>query len=313
MPEIEFQVGQVYRNREGEYEVLSLDPATRRMEVRFLQGNLQKSLDMGIQSRIIQNLRIEAKLAAAAAEAPPEKPARPSRTTSTSSTTTERKALGKDFTGMRRVDFSGAVDGTNWRSRGSLAGALGTKLKRALKTKAAFKTYPVSRCPAVHLSHRADLADAAEISRVAKFTVQAAREGLHFGFYAERVDESCADWDRLVRKLREDDTLRQYASKLERDGFRFEGRRGLGQEHWTYADGPDKGTQPLWSADASWEERLKALEAPFVDEETRELYFLWTLTPDEAMDLGTGLVDEIGGLFSKLAPFYSAAAMPIGE
>ncbi len=63
MPEIEFQVGKTYSNRVGEYKVLEIDRSAGRMEVCFLEGGAHKSLDMTIQSRICQNMVLDARRA----------------------------------------------------------------------------------------------------------------------------------------------------------------------------------------------------------------------------------------------------------
>jgi len=63
MPEIEFQVGKTYSNRVGEYKVLEIDRSAGRMEVCFLEGGERKSLDMTIQSRICQNMVLDARRA----------------------------------------------------------------------------------------------------------------------------------------------------------------------------------------------------------------------------------------------------------
>lgn len=61
MPEIEFQVGKTYSNRIGEYKVLEINRSTGRMEVCYTEGGEHKSLDMTIQSRICQNMVLDAR------------------------------------------------------------------------------------------------------------------------------------------------------------------------------------------------------------------------------------------------------------
>lgn len=287
MAEVKFQVGEVYSNRDGQYKVLAIDTAGGRMEVRFLEGGLTRSLDMTIQARICSNLKLEAKMAEGARLEKVAKAAKP---------TAEKKALGRDFHGMRSEDFNGTVIGTTWRNRDSLAGAVRARLQRHFKKP--FKSSAVYNWPVVFLSHQPEVANAAEGSaRIAKYTVQADASGLRYGLYAELVDGECHDWDRLVKKLREDDTLRKFAAQLEKEGLKIEGRRVFGK----------KGVEPLWSPKESWENRLKALEAPLEAGETRELYLVRSMSVDEAVSKGTDLVDEIGDAFVKLAPFYSAA------
>ena len=61
MTDVTFQVGKTYCNRIGEYEVLAIHPSSGRMDVRFLEGGVQKSLDLTIQARIINNMLFDAK------------------------------------------------------------------------------------------------------------------------------------------------------------------------------------------------------------------------------------------------------------
>lgn len=293
MPEVKFQVGQVYANRDGQYEVLSVDPGGGRMEVRFVESKTTKSLDMAIQSRIVQNLQLEARIAENARLAEkPEKPEKAPRTPRAprAASTGEKKALGREFTGMRPEDFTGTVTGTTWRNKDSLAGGVRARLQKHFKKQ--FKSTPVSNAPAVFMTHQ----ESGEGS-LARFVLRADQEGLHFGLFVERLNDQCADFDRFVRKLREDDTLRQFATQLEKGGMRVEARRS--------ASGT---TEPMWESGASWDERLAALEAAPAGNETREISLFRVMPIQEAVDKGTDLVDEVGDMLVKeLAPFYSAA------
>lgn len=296
MPEVKFQVGQVYANRDGQYEVLSVDPGGGRMEVRFVESKTTKSLDMAIQSRIVQNLQLEARIAenARLAEKPekPEKAPRAPRAPRAASTG-EKKALGREFTGMRPEDFTGTVTGTTWRNKDSLAGGVRARLQKHFKKQ--FKSTPVSNAPAVFMTHQ----ETGEAACIARFVLRADQDGFHYGLLLERVNEQCADFERFVRKLREDDTLRQFATQLEKGGLRVEGRRSV------------SGTsEPLWEAGSSWDARLAALEAPYSGGESREISLLRLVPVQEAVDKGTDLVDEVAkALTEQLAPFYSAAAL----
>lgn len=296
MPEVKFQVGQVYANRDGQYEVLSVDPGGGRMEVRFVESKTTKSLDMAIQSRIVQNLQLEARMAENARLAEkPEKPAKAPRAPRAprAASTGEKKALGREFTGMRPEDFTGTVTGTTWRNKDSLAGGVRARLQKHFKKQ--FKSTPVSNAPAVFMSHQ----ETGDSACVARFVLRADQEGFHYGLFLERVNDQCADFERFVRKMREDDTLRQFATQLEKGGLlRVEGRRSV------------SGTsEPLWQADASWDARLAALEAPHAAGETRDVSLLRLMPVQEAVDKGTDLVDEVSEALVKLAPFYSAAAL----
>lgn len=306
MPEVKFQVGQVYANRDGEYEVLSIDPSGGRMEVQFVANRSTKSLDMTIQSRIVQNMQLEARMAENARlaeklesekpEKAPRAPRAPRAATGEKKAPGEKKALGREFQGMRPEDFTGSVLGTTWRSKDSLAGGVRARLQRHFKKP--FKSSPVYNWPVVYLSHQDVAAKAEEGVRVARFMLRADEQGLHHGLYLERASDLCVDFDRFVRRLGEDDTLRQFASQLEKGDLRLEGRRRTAS-----------GVEPLWEADSPWETRLEALTAPCGEGETREISLIRVMPVQEAVDKGADLVDEIGAALVQLAPFYNAAAL----
>lgn len=301
MAEVKFQVGQVYSNRDGQYEVLSVDPGGGRMEVRFVETKTTRSLDMTIQSRIVQNLQLEARMAENARLAEkPEKPVKAPRAPRApkapkAASTGEKKALGREFTGMRPEDFAGTVTGTTWRNKDSLAGGVRARLQKHFKKQ--FKSSPVYNYPMVFMTHQ----EVEEGARVARFVLRADESGLHYGLFLERVNDQCVDFDRFVRKLREDGTLREIASQQERGGLKVEGRR-------TAAKGAAQ--EPMWDADSTWDQRLAALEAPPAEGETREISLIRVMPVQEAVDKGASLVDEVGEVLTKgLGPFYSAAAL----
>ncbi len=66
MTEVKFKVGEVYKNRLGEYKVLKIDQASGSMEVRYLESGDGKTLDMTIQSRICRNMQLDARIEKAA-------------------------------------------------------------------------------------------------------------------------------------------------------------------------------------------------------------------------------------------------------
>lgn len=283
MAEVRFVVGGVYRNRNGEYEVLSVDPAGGRMEVRFQDGRRQ-SLDMSTQSRIVQNMTLDAKIEAAQSAPPPRAPRRVSKT------------LGREFQGMLPEDFTGTVTGTTWRGKKSLGGAVVAQLEQHFRRP--FASNPVYRVAQIFLSHHpfSVLKDPDESRRLAKYIVRAEPEGLLYGFYAELPPKGSPDWRRLIESLRRDAALRDLVTALEAEGLHLEGYcwRGAGRE-------------PLWPEGATWDDRLRELEAPISEDKYRDLWLVRRLSVQEALDRGTELAGDIGDLFVRLAPVYEAA------
>lgn len=283
MADFQFQVGGTYANREGEYRVLSVDRKTGRMEVQFLASGLSRTLDMGIQARIRGNLDLEARLAARPPAPPPGRAARP-------------KLPGREFAGMRPEDFLDTVTGTTWRSRESLGGGLAALLGQHFQLP--FQSVAPYRWARVFLTHQpAALSDPEEARKIAKYTVWADTRGLHYGVYVERLDAGYRDWERLAQRLAEDAELRALVSELEAQGLRmhaFRNREGV--------------LEPLLVGGEPWEARLEALD-PRHDGVFRDLYLNFSLSVDEAVARGRGLLDDVAEALVKLAPLYRAAAL----
>lgn len=286
MADVKFQVGQTYSNRDGTYEVLSVDSKAGRMDVRF-EGGAKRSLDMAIQSRIVQNLQLEGRIAERA-EQERTAPPRPRGSGS-------KKALGREFTGLRPEDFLDTVTGTTWRSQGSLAGGVAALLRSHFG--ATFKSKAPRTWARVFLSHQVDELAAKELApHIAKFTLWADPEGFHYGLYLERRDEQFRDWERFATRMAEDGGLRQLVDELEKQGLRmqvFLHRNGV--------------REPLLAEGASWEDRLDALSTRH-DGEYRDLYLSFSLPVDDAVARGRGLMDDVADALVKLAPLYTAAA-----
>lgn len=284
MADVKFQVGQRYSNRDGTYEVLAVDSKAGRMDVRF-EGGETRSLDMAIQSRIVQNLELEGRMAARA-EQVKAAPPRPRGT--------KKAALGREFTGMRPEDFLDTVTGTTWRSRASLAGGVAELLQQHFRMP--FKSKAPRTWARVFLSHQVDELSAKELApHIAKFTLWADPEGFHYGLYLERRDEQYRDWERFAKSLAEKDDLRTLVARMEEEGLRvqvFLHRNGV--------------PEPLLAEGASWEDRLDALSTRH-DGEYRDLYLSFSLPVDDAIARGRGLMDDVAEALVKLAPLYTAA------
>lgn len=283
MADVKFVVGQKYLNREGTFEVLAIDTKGGRMDVRF-EGGATRSLDMAIQSRIMQNLQLEGRIAERAEQernAPPK--ARGAK-----------KSLGREFTGMRPEDFLDTVVGTTWRARASLAGGVAELLQKHFGMP--FKSVAPYRWARVFLSHQVDeLSNKDEAPRIAKYTLWADPEGFHYGLYLERQDEQYRDWERFATKIAQDAELQKLVEDLEKQGLRVHGARHRGGER-----------EPLLADGASWEDRLDAMSARH-DGEYRDLYLSFSLSVDDAIARGRGLIDDVAEALVKLAPLYTAA------
>lgn len=281
---MKFEPGQVYANRDGEYEVLSVDSKAGRMEVRYLATGVTRSLDLTIQARITSNLQLEGRMAEKAElvkSAPPR-------------TRGAKKTLGREFTGMRPEDFQDTVTGTTWRNRASLAGGVAELLQKHFGMP--FKSVAPYRWARVFLSHQVDeISNKDEAPRIGKYTLWADTQGFHYGLYLERRDEQYRDWERFATKLAEDGDLRALVDDLQKQGLRM--------QVYLHRDGV---REPLLAEGASWEDRRDALSSRH-DGEYRDLYLSFSLSVDDAIARGRGLIDDVAEALVKLAPLYTAA------
>ena len=110
--------------------------------------------------------------------------------------------MGRTFIGLLAGDFKPDVDGTHWRSREQLGGAV----TRQIDSSVPFNSWSIYRRPEIHWAaigrYRAD--DAWVQS---KFFIRLAADSAIYGYYIERSDDPEAprvDWLSLLNWLAED-------------------------------------------------------------------------------------------------------------
>jgi hypothetical protein len=210
-----FRVGEKYRNRKGEYEVVKLEEP--KMMIRYADGQVFTA-DIGAQAQIWENIQAEDRLP----PRPPEPPVPPRG----------RDSEGKDFHGLQEPDFKKGVGGTSWRSRPSLGGLLAKTMSAA--TGRSFESYAIYRRAEVHIAQpvqyrervkseegknssrgtkgEKDKSKEKERLRKAKFFFSLDAEQASFGFYIEK-DERPMDetwrWLRFISILKTNRELQQ--------------------------------------------------------------------------------------------------------
>lgn len=166
-----FTVGSSYENEKGSFKVLEIKGAS--MLIEWESGDCI-STPITLQEKILSRMEKEA---------------------NASITKTSRSSpawMGKSFTGLNREDFKDDVDGTHWRSREQLGGAV----TRQLATPVSFNSWSIYRRPEIHWAaidrYRTD--DAWVQS---KFFIRVLEDSAITGFYIERSDnpaEPRTDW-----------------------------------------------------------------------------------------------------------------------
>ena len=131
-----FEEGKTYRNRKGEYEVVSLDGP--RMVIRYTDGSMLRTR-VDVQARIWQNIQMEARIER-------EK----QRAESRPRLKRRGRGRGLDFQGLEDHDFQKGVGGTSWRARTSFGGRLAQRMTDT--TPYFFQSYAIYRRAVVRLA-----------------------------------------------------------------------------------------------------------------------------------------------------------------
>ncbi len=309
-----FRVGEVYRNRLGPYEVLSIDVPV--MTVRYTDGKVFKG-DIATLARIWENLNAES-----AAVKPVVHEVTPQRTvhagnalaTDTPMRPRNKGRQGALFEGLVEHDFQAGVTGTSWRARDSLGGLLAQRLSDVLG--APYQSWAIYRRAHVYIAHAGShMANQEEGIRRAKFIFALRPEGARYGFYIERNrDEVNEDWDwrRFISGLRRDASeLRQISTVMREHGV-------TAQPYLWESD--DKCTLPghlvarpeglTWrpaesgAVDTSWPdfaELLSQLDPTL----WCDLYFQAKMSKGEAIELGVDIAERVVNTFVGLLPLYT--------
>lgn len=297
-----FEVGGYYRNRQAEYEVLSI--AEPNMTVRFADGRtLTAKID--IFKTIWENLQAEA-----AASRVPDDDRKPG-TKAPQVRVTRRTTR---FTGLQEADFKGSVTGTSWRAGDQLGGLLAERLSDELGVK--FRSWPVYRQARVYLTYdEVDARNREEGTRVVKFYFSLDHDGARCGLLIEKNDgpmDEAWDWPRFIQRLGTGNGLESVVDGMRRLGLEAEVRlteankevaggslRAVdGQLTWREPDGQ--------ASVVSWRDFAQRLEdvPPGVWE---DLYFYASIPKAEGLELKAEIAERAAQVYRALYPLYRMA------
>lgn len=286
-------VGGKYENREGIYEVLSIDDD--RLVIMYDAGK-QLATSLEVQTRILDNMVRERSSG--------------ERSRSSNGVTGFRvpRWYGERFEGLKEGDFKGNVTGTHWRSREQLGGAVSARIAAPQYD---FESWAIYKRPQVHWADRRHyLVDDGHASvgsrqrhagRVyqGKYFADVDATSVWYGFYIERTDkpgEPRSDWDNFLEWLGHQDgekNLMEVAAKHSLDAR----------------------IAPDWSARQASSRRdgfngLAAFLRGIPDDQWVNLLIGTEMPKRRALSQGPRIADEIAGVFTTLIPLYEAVAQP---
>jgi hypothetical protein len=293
-----FEVGETYRNRKGEYEVVSLHGS--RMVIRYTDGSLlQTTVDM--QKRIWQNIQMEAQLEREQqrAAARPRLKRRGGR-------------RGLDFQGLAEHDFQAGVAGTSWRARANFGGRLAEHMTDTMPY--FFQSYALYRQAMIHIAQPEHYSTKTKW-REAKYEFALDAEQARFGFYIEKNDgpmDGTWHWPNLMAALEGDAALRHKVETAMREhqlrwdlyiwadvGLLARVRAGAEGLLCTSKNGAEQEATSM----LAFIKRLRELEA----DKWADLVLYRTMSKAEALAEGAGLADPVAEVYRALLPLYEAS------
>jgi hypothetical protein len=304
-----FEVGKTYRNRIGEYVVLSIDD--EKMKIRYADGGTLET-NVNIQARIWENIQFEERASRA------EERRRLAQEARLAARKRTRQIKAKpEFGGFLASDFEAKARGIAWQNRQSLGKVVAYELRQ--RTKQSFAQWIVPRRPVIHVA-RKDQYDPETRDRNAAFFATATEEGLSYGLHIEKPAgpiKAGWNWSHFMSALAEDEqfraALRATMEKfnLSLDVYAMQTKYGL---IGRFVAPPD-GAELLWQQETADQEILQSLTWDGVveqiqaqaGEERAELQLTKRMVPDDAVGRGSEIVNEIMQVFEESLPLYDAS------
>jgi len=290
-----FRVGERYRNRNGEYEVIRLEEPT--MAIRYLDGQTLETT-VELQARIWRNMGLEESIKARAPALTPRRPH-------------QGRRQGLEFRGLQDHDFQRGVAGTSWRARQSLGGLLAQRMTDT--TPHTFHSYAIYRRAEVHIAQPTRYHQATRW-REAKFVFYLEPESAVYGFYVEKNNGPMDDtwnWRSLLGALEGTEELQKEVKAVmlglglhwevhipEEGGLIGETEATHAGMTWRRKDSRPENT--------SWPHFIKILR-DIDNAKWCDLYLCTYLPKDRAIAAGVQLVDPVTEVYRALLPLYEAS------
>ncbi|MDM8541558.1 hypothetical protein QUF90_10770 [Desulfococcaceae bacterium HSG9] len=293
--EVEFEVGQMYENVKGKYEVLSISDDA--MTIQWETGE-QTSTTVSFQQRIIERIKFEKELI----EEQKAKALRKGQKAYISK-------AGEQFKGLAESDFKTTISGTKWRNRSCLGGAV---TKRLAPHKLQINSWAVPRKTAIQWQDIGHHRLAAKMTQ-AKFSALIDHTDLSYGFYIERGDqdsETSSDWNAFIAWLKKENNEAFLNKLVIEHHLRIDHQSG--KSAIAQIDAHDgKWNVKKISHEEGEKEDIGAL-ADFFDKipasAALNLRIHQKTAKAEILARGEEIADDIAALFDVLMPLYEASA-----
>ena len=296
----------MYRNRIGEYVVLSIEGD--QMEIRY-EGGGKLSTSVRIQRRIWENIQFEERMVR---EEERERLAKEERLEARRRAKEAR--LIPKFEGFHEPDFEFKKRGIAWTSRKQLGKVLAYKLGHPIK--GAYESWIVPRKSAVHVA-RKDKYDREHRDRNSAFFVRASDEGMFCGFYMSNPEGKGRvtwPWPRALAALEEGDLLRRSVRTAMKehdlgfDVYAQEASYRLVAQVTFQTRGfewhSERADQEVVRK-MTWKTLLKALQE--LSGKRCELYLSKRVAVEDALEAGADISSQILEVFEALMPIYDTS------
>jgi len=303
-----FEVGKMYRNRVGEYMVVSIDDD--QMKIRYTDGKTLMT-NASIQARIWENIQFEERQTRA------EERRRLAQEERTAARKQIRELKARPaFAGFQEEDFQAKERGISWTGRQALGRALAYELRR--RTRRGFAFWAVPRLPAVNLALKDRYAPDSS-DRNASLFVAVAEEGVAFGLRVSKAEGEVKPswpWSILLSGLDSDvklrDTVRSVmkAQNLALEIYALRLEYGLAGRVTVQGDGflwEHETADQHVSREVDWTGLLEQVKDLAVERQS-ELRLCQNLPRDAALQAGADAAQVIATVLEVLVPLYDACA-----
>lgn len=289
-----FEVGEQYRNRDGEYEVVEID--NPHMTIEYTDDGRIIETTVALQARIWRNILMDERAKREARERAKRAKRRRRR----------KQRRGRKFQGLDASDFKTGITGTSWRRREDLGGRLAQKMTD--DTPHFFQSHAMYRKPEVHIA-QPEYYERKKKERKAKYFFRLDEESATFGLYIEKKDgpmDESWHWVHLIDGLPEkqrtiDEAMREHDLRWEAYTEEEELIATVeAEEEQLLWKGPDGADEIGWTEFA---ERLDDIEK----DTWCNLYLLGEMEKSEALSAGTDLGDQVAEVYQDLLPLYVAS------
>lgn len=302
-----FEVGKSYRNRAGEYVVLSIDG--RQMKIRYVSGGTLVT-DVNLQARIWENIQFEEQVSRA------EERRRLALEARLAARARTREARARPaFAGFREEDFQAKKRGIAWTNRRALGRLLAYELSQ--RTRQSFDHWLVSHQSAVHIARKDDyVADTPGCNGA--FYVSVNEQGVSYGLYVGKPDGKVQDtwpWTVFLTGLESDKKIREALwTAMRTHGLSLD-VHAMQMSYGLVGRITVHDTGFLWQQDTAQQGVTQPLDREELAETVRavapdrrcELYLCKRMSAEEALKAEADIPGEIGGILLALVPLYDAS------